>query len=784
MSSVVRVITPQFLRTGLDELFRLPDGIKSAVAEIGLGTARYTPTGEETAARAEIVRIPVDDMIEAPDGGILFYAQQNSWTGDMTGIYEIVFYLKSGTPLSIYSSNNVEMALIEGQPNDLFYTLKTGGLPADKLEIINTQTVFTPDREWEDAVFNLSVGQLDHHNRLNEHNDQLTAEHQRNNQQDVRLDRHDAAFSTQSRAIAARDAAIEVNSQNVQWLALNFASEIEMIRSFIREFGQDGTYRVKNHASWDYMDYPAKQQHQNGYAEEDHHNHWDHWAVNGIAQFSFVIGGIYEQLKHTDYSRLMPADAGSSYLATRIIDYPAVQSDVTGTVEQQTAKIAQYILAREDESLRAGLANFAESTTVYMTYVELYPEYQGAADLDSIAATRHALTADSFEAAVKEFQGWNWTGLQDPIQNYSALSSIQLGVNEKTGELMQGIWKPRVLMAPVGSYEEYPLHKILKEREDILTKNRSGYYNARRARFEVIDPDILREMIAKIPGLDGYGANINVPFKIRDTTYYIDEYKQRGTRLNQAYYHDRYSLREDDANGRRDKTLGFSRPSFTAHNTRPEIIPVKIGNKQTRISIMLPLELVVIDQRQNWNPHGLKNVTNTHSYGEYAEAGKDADNPLPGYWHQGIQFYKTPAALYSANGSSDPADTASSFKYALDRNGNTVAVSPAGVPPLLPPVQGKTFRQRWFINNVYDEGTVTHREMRQRAEGYEQMLLNLTIGQLSQHNTQAAIREQLMQRFDGKTDFLRELINSNRDYTDEQLFTLIASVLSLSNQSN
>lgn len=780
------MLNPLLTRMGLNEVSEadLSGGLGNVISHIGLTSEAFTPSAEQISLPGEFQRFPVKDAEKVDNKDhpqqTLFVPVQ--YGEENTLVRGIGFYLPSGTLLASYSTKQIEFYLVAFIEFKFFIHLLLKGLPADSLTVVSTGTVFNPGlREFmeksEEADFNLTAGQLSHHNQLGDHDDQLTAEHKRNNQQDAKLQRHE-------KAIKAKDSQIGLNAYNLQWLALMFANEIEMIRSFLRELGQDGAFKVKSAGGWDGRNYPEGQTDATAYADLNKHSHWDHFAVNGIAQMSWIVGGIYFQLKHTDYSRRMPLGKGGEYLGSRAIDYPVVQPDVKGTVEQQVAKMQQYILAREDESLRAGLVNFRDSTIVYMAYAELYPEYEGAADLDSILATRHALTAESFSEAVEEFRGWNWTGLQDPIQNYSALSSIELGIDEATGQVIKGVWKPRVLMAPIGSYEDYPLHKILKKREDVLTSARTSPYS-RRERFEV-DPELLREMVSKIPGLDGFGAHINVPFQVagRSETYYVDKWKKPGAPLNQAYYHDRYTLREKDADGRVNKHIGFSRSSFVAHNTRPEIIPVKIGNKKTRISYLVPIELVVIDQRQKWNPHGLKNVTSTHSYGQYANAGKTAGDPLPGYWHRGILFYKTPAALYSAAGSTDPADTASVYKYATAANGNSVRVSPAGVPPDLPPIQGKRFKQRWMIHDNWEEGTQAYREIRQRAANDQQALFNLTAGQLSQHNELHVLREQLTVRIDGKTDNLRTVLDNHRNYTDSQLFRLIANDLSLINQAN
>lgn len=142
------VIIPQLLRAGLTELNGLPEGITQAISHIGLGTAQFDPT-DETAVNDtsdEVLNVAITDSILTEDGSIKF-ATAVDWDGEPQFIYSLRFYMASGTILSAYSSTKVETALVEGQSNYLYYTLKLDAIPADKLEIINTQVVFNPTVE-------------------------------------------------------------------------------------------------------------------------------------------------------------------------------------------------------------------------------------------------------------------------------------------------------------------------------------------------------------------------------------------------------------------------------------------------------------------------------------------------------------------------------------------------------------------------------------------------------------------------------------------------------------
>lgn len=144
MDENIVTLYPQVTRVGLNALLSLPDGIDDAITHIGLGTARYTPSAEQTAARGEVLRVPVLDAMPVGDNAIMFAAVAAGWTGELTAIYEILFYLSDGTLLAAYSSNTAEAVLKRGRSEELFYTLTMDVIPADKLQVVSTQTYFQP----------------------------------------------------------------------------------------------------------------------------------------------------------------------------------------------------------------------------------------------------------------------------------------------------------------------------------------------------------------------------------------------------------------------------------------------------------------------------------------------------------------------------------------------------------------------------------------------------------------------------------------------------------------
>ncbi|POA25538.1 MULTISPECIES: hypothetical protein [unclassified Pseudomonas] len=92
----------RFTSVGLGEVLQAKNqGLKGEITHIGAGTARYDPTGAETALRDERQRVAIVDYEDLGAGqlrmGALFSGP------DEYEIGEFGFYLASGTLLAVYS---------------------------------------------------------------------------------------------------------------------------------------------------------------------------------------------------------------------------------------------------------------------------------------------------------------------------------------------------------------------------------------------------------------------------------------------------------------------------------------------------------------------------------------------------------------------------------------------------------------------------------------------------------------------------------------------------------
>lgn len=508
----------------------------------------------------------------------------------------------------------------------------------------------------------------------------------------------------------------------VKTIALAVSSQFQAFCMYLKEVGGDGVFRTKAGSAYDTRDYPVGMPFDNYYAPMNHHSHMDHPKVNGTAQFSFILGGRPFHMRHTDYQREMAANYPCDYGEVRVIDYPDEPVEVknAATREEKIEWFAKCLRAREDESLRDEFEDWDSTHLVYVSFAETYCEELSDAELETFFNERHQLNANTPQEMIREIKFWRETGYQDPAQNFTFFPIECIGENE-AGELKFGIWKARVIMAPVGTYAEWPLHKIMQPKKLRMLRSRKGVdkdalLKSRSQRFE-IDPDILREWMAKIPGLDGAGAVINDSFSVRNVNYRIKDFKQQAYQ-NAAYYHDQYSISVADADGRSDIPNGFGDQTFVALNTRNEILPVEYDGQQKRVSFAMPFSATVIDPRQLSNIDNIPDVTATHNYGTYnpkaTNYGKSEAKPFPGYFlDKGLMFYKTPYDVFEdrTNADLDPADTVATYRWVMCGDGVSRRQVASGVPPMLPVVKGMDYsmRQRWFFYEMHDEKTLGHR---------------------------------------------------------------------------
>ncbi|GGK16788.1 hypothetical protein SAMN04490189_1257 [Pseudomonas koreensis] len=125
----------RFTSVGLGEVLQAKNqGLKGEITHIGAGTARYDPSGSETALRDERQRVAIVDYEDLGSGqlrmGALFSGP------DEYEIGEFGFYLASGTLLAVYSVAGKLLTYKASAARILQkFTLDVSPLPTDSVSV-------------------------------------------------------------------------------------------------------------------------------------------------------------------------------------------------------------------------------------------------------------------------------------------------------------------------------------------------------------------------------------------------------------------------------------------------------------------------------------------------------------------------------------------------------------------------------------------------------------------------------------------------------------------------
>lgn len=134
MTDLSRLV--RFTSAGLAELVSAKNqGLKGAITHIAAGSSSYTPTGAETALKAEKQRVAISEYEDLGPGQIRMAGLFN---GDLEyPVGEFGFFLESGTLLAVYSVdgqilNYKAKTAILGQK----FTLDISTLPTDSVTVV------------------------------------------------------------------------------------------------------------------------------------------------------------------------------------------------------------------------------------------------------------------------------------------------------------------------------------------------------------------------------------------------------------------------------------------------------------------------------------------------------------------------------------------------------------------------------------------------------------------------------------------------------------------------
>lgn len=256
----------------------------------------------------------------------------------------------------------------------------------------------------------------------------------------------------------------------------------------------------------------------------------------------------------------------------------------------------------------------------------------------------------------------------------------------------------------------------------------------RRGRF---DSGLLDELMAQVPGRNGYGAFLY------DDTFGLNatNFKQDGV-LNTNYYSRHYSVGGDDAMGRANfRRTPNDNNMFAAMTTQERVAPVEACSAEMtgsgtstkcddsnrisqRWSYATPLELIYLTPLTSWNPHNFEYCPEslTSEACSKVRTGPSGDRTgglTPETAYNGLTrstYFTTPEGFFGGgNDYVDPADTSGGVTGVLDRQGKLQRVRASGTWIHLPQMKGfgeQKVRLRYPIFTTYEEGSTTFKELK------------------------------------------------------------------------
>lgn len=481
------------------------------------------------------------------------------------------------------------------------------------------------------------------------------------------------------------------------------------------------------------------------------HDHANYPAVCGAAETSGVLNGYYFRTRHLDYGLDTPATG--DYLAVVESATPAVPPAVlnAGNVANQIAEMQEWFSAyqRRDYSVR----DYRNYFRLTLSAMEIWPEIMQPDRTYTEAAVsfRHAeQTARLYESyAILAERGA--TGFKGVLEN----NGFPVGISRQvlpTGQPTLVLWRARPICVDLGTVGTYPIHQILTLRDRPVTRwgeslDRTQLEASRHARYSINRAlandhfegkynslDLTDTFMAKLPGLNGPGANITEQHTDSGVTATVYRFNTT-IALNTAYYSRRHAT-PSDAAGRTNALRGFNDPMmFAALTTRPEVAPVVRGAYNYRVSHAMPLEIVLRTPLEAWNPYGFVEVSDTTPItgtgtllDPYSAVRKKA------FW------YRTPSLTFS-DGTLDPADTGAETVYVLDPNGVAQAVRASGIRIHLPEIVSGLgeLRLRYPVYSLYNEASYESAMLQAVSGDIGEAVLALGNALLQQSESAAAL---------------------------------------------
>jgi hypothetical protein len=682
MDENIVTLYPQVTRAGLNALLSLPDGIDDAITHIGLGTAKYTPTAEQTAARGEVLRVPVLDAMAVGDNAIMFAAVASGWTGELTAIYEILFYLSDGTLLAAYSSNEAEAVLKKGRSEELFYTLTMDVIPADKLQVVSTQTYFQPGVR--ESILMLMTDALA--NKIDDMS------------RDERIGRGETTLLSvksellQAIATVSRNSKTALDDQAKQFLQL-LAWEQHTQAMYRRARGHSGLMAIRQYTyHGDLRGTASSEKGTPGHM----HQHPEWGDLVGTGEVWGVINGWTFKARHRDHHMERPADVGSAWLATEKLLPPPLPPAITSetTVAGQTAAMVELFR-------RYNAGEFPVGFRADLTALEVWFEPYSSTIGDTFHSQRHALQTNSMTDALRLMMHYAHSGLKDRFENQSVEMPLVAWV-DAAGNPQLGIMRYRMVCTSLASIGD--VRPALAAVDDFSFDEGGWGRSSQRYRVKenANSPCLLDQMMGLLPGLDGAGATLTETHTRYGQSESIRTWADGNSPLNAAYYNRFAQALGDDAANRHHFIRGDYDPHFfVASNTRDEVLPMAMGGNVYRWSWAIPMEIVIRTPLESWNPYNVPTVADS---GNYSNAGTQA-NPIRGLNPSVGAYFMTPAELYSGASNAEAADTATDEYWVMCGDGTARKMRASGIWMQTPPIIGVgSAKTRFAIHPEHQEG--------------------------------------------------------------------------------
>ena len=542
------------------------------------------------------------------------------------------------------------------------------------------------------------------------------------------------ATSLEQRAESADKKLKEQESlkQDIEKLTFASWSQFEYLAELNRLTGQSGVVRARKyeHSGVDAFNQPTH----TGYTPINGHEHSNIKNLVGTGEFAVMINGVLYRFRHNDDGLYMPCVMGDDYNNRQVINIPSLPADIAALTDPaaQIALAKKYIQAWAGIIPSTSVANFADSAQWVLECAEVYPEiyYADQSLKDPFPGHRHQINVDTLPELFSQEQIYNLGGIKNLKENSLLIAAEVIDVDENNRPIVV-LWRYRFISAPVGSIADYAINDLLEYHEDIVNSYRFNLtteqmLNRRVCRFRVkqrkgqpdivgnySQPTLLDELIAKIPGLDGYGNTLTESYD----GYNLLEFGKT-TPLKSGYYNRWYAMSAADASNRRIAMRGFSDDKlWVAKTTQPTIKQTKFGNVTAGFSYLIPLELhFVTFLNGNFNPYELTDVSSQYTVEQMqamyaAGQGKTQANPMPGY--NTFYFYsKNPAELFSGAAPRDAADTTvSGGLWIKCADGQARNFHESGYGYFWPTsdLTGNLLRTRYPIYFAHHEGTESYK---------------------------------------------------------------------------